>query len=401
MISFKELNNNEFYKELVNSKEVTNILDCPILSKRDYDRTINSLNKCYEYTEPFWSSVYWSPTGGSTSSNSKSMYFPWDNDESEKQRSLMGEALSNTSTGVFSRNNVVANLFTGTSMYRSLELFNKLVTNAGVTSLPIGSNCSNEDTHEFLEHFNADIIAGPPVTIADYASYYLKNGGNKSISGILYATNPLFPAQEHMINKAFNNPDIFSVYGSAETGPWAFHNSKILDKNKFIIVSSIADVEIIDQDDDGFGDIVITIKVRKRFPVVRYSIGDIGKLSEFNLDGKNYQLLEVKGRNSQWLSYADMQIELDKVSSELNYYLDWQIVQYFEKNSNIEVVNIRVLSDGNNIELLKLENKFNTLLHVSEFKGALKVNVEFVSLEGLIKSKISNKVIKIFDIRNG
>ncbi|APS83529.1 hypothetical protein AVM71_10445 [Piscirickettsia salmonis] len=140
--------------------------------------------------------------------------------------------------------------------------------------------------------------------------------------------------------------------------------------------------------------------MRKRFPVVRYSIGDIGKLSEFNLDGKNYQLLEVKEETLSGYLMTNMQIELDKISSELNYYLDWKIVQYFEKNSNVEVVNIRVLSDGNNIELLKLEDKFNTLLHVSEFKGALKVNVEFVSLEGLIKSKISNKVIKIFDIRN-
>ena len=224
------LNNNLFFRALVGEK-VTHLCDCPVLTKRDYDSAIKQLRTQFKPTDEFWQSVYWSPTGGSTDIDSKSFFFPWDHKEVNLQRKLMAKALSLPFLGPFSHNHTMANLFPGTHMYRSLELFNQLATDANITSLPISSSCTNQETDEFIEHFHPDIIAGAPITLADYAMFCLNNDLVRPKSAVLYASNPLFPAQEQAIIKAFNNPTIYSVYGSAETGPWAFHNSKVLSKN--------------------------------------------------------------------------------------------------------------------------------------------------------------------------
>ena len=394
----KDLKNNFFYNILVKN-DVDHFWEYPVLKKDDYDVAIEYLRKKFKPTDKFWQSVYWSPTGGSTDASSKSFFFPWDNKEMNLQRKLMAKALSLPFLGPFYDNHIMANLFTGTNMYRSLELFNQLATDSGVTSLPIGSNCTNEDVDKLIEYFCPDIIAGPPIILADYAYHCVSRGLIRPKSAVLYASNPLFTAQEHVIMEAFDNPDIYSVYGSAETGPWAFHNSKFLSKNQFIIVDEIADVEIIDPDEYGYGAIVVTIKSRKRFPVVRYSIGDIGKLSIFDFDNQQYRLLEVKGRNEQWLSYADINIELKAVAHLLESYLDWQIVQYFESENSVEVIDIRLLVNSSECDLQQLTHRLEALFLIDEFKGALKLKVGCVSLGELIKSTLSQKIIKVVDRR--
>ena len=399
MILFiKKTKNNIFFNTLV-GKQVNHFCDCPVLTKSDYDSAINRLRKKFKPSDEFWQSVYWSPTGGSTDIHSKSFFFPWDNKEVNQQRKLMAKALSLPSLGPFSHNHTMANLFPGTNMYRSLELFNQLATDADITSLPISSSCTNQEIDEFVERFSPDIIAGAPITLADYATYCLNNNLVRPKTAVLYASNPLFPAQEQAIIKAFDNPIIYSVYGSAETGPWAFHNSKVLAKNQFIIVKEIADVEIIDPDADGYGAVVVTIKLRHRFPVVRYAIGDIGKLSNLDFGDHQYPLLQLKGRNRQWLSYADLNIELKTLYEVFEHYLDWQIVQYFEKENTIEVVDVRLLASSTDYDLSSLRQQLEALLLIHEFKGALRLKISNVELDQLIKSTLSQKVIKVVDKR--
>ncbi|MDN3611274.1 hypothetical protein ACFFUP_12235 [Vibrio ostreicida] len=395
---FHPLKDNLFYRALI-GKTLTPQCAYPILNKSDYDRAIRQLRSRFKPTDDFWRSVYWSPTGGSTSSESESLFFPWDNQETETQRRLMASALSIPSLGPFADNRIMANVFTGTQMYRSLELFNQLATYAQMTSLPIGSNCTHQQMDQLITHFSPDLIAGPPIILADYATYCLKNGLSRPKSAVLYATNPLFPAQANAIKAAFHDPVIYSVYGSAETGPWAFHNSEVLAQNQFIVVDDIADVEIIDPDPHGYGQVVVTIKPRKRFPVVRYAMGDIGKRSMLELGHQHYTLLEVKGRNSQWLSLADNNIALETFYPILEHALDWQIVQYFEEHTHKEVVHFRLVSGHHCEELHTQIEQLERVLLIDKYKGRLVLKVEQVRVDDLIKSKLSQKVIKVVDQR--
>ena len=83
----------------------------------------------------------------------------------------------------------------------------------------------------------------------------------------------------------------------------------------------------------------------------------------------------------------------------MEHYLDWQIIQYFEKEDTIEIVEVRLLASPSNCDLSSLTQQLETLLLIHEFKGALKLKVNSVSLEQLIKSTSSQKVIKIVDKR--
>ena len=392
------LNDNEFYQAIVGNK-VDSLDDCPILSKADYEKGIELLNKKYKYTQQFWNCVYWSLTGGSTSSQSKNTYFPNDIDENHLQRQHVSESLKHI--GVFTSQDVMINLFAGGGAYRSLELFNDLSTRAGVTSLPIGIECSDELLHKFVTDFSPTIIAGTPSRISKYADYCLENDLKVQCDQIMYAASSLYPAQKEKIREAFGVRRITSIYGSAETGPWAYSDSSILDANKFIIADKLSSVEIIDPDEEGCGDIVVTNKLRKRFPVIRYSLGDTGRVEVQNINGAEYHILEVKGRNTQWVAFAGYQIELHKFANILSEFMDWQIIQKFDSDGD-EIIQINIYNGSKtNSDFTKLQEVLDKLCKVKSYPGALKtVVIQRVEYDELVKSKISSKVIKIVDIRN-
>jgi phenylacetate-CoA ligase len=397
MMKLAWLNDNEFYQAIA-GKKVDSLDDCPILSKVDYEKGIELLNKKYKYTQPFWSSVYWSLTGGSTSSQSKNMYFPNDIDENHLQRQHVSESLKHM--GVFTSQDVMINLFTGGNAYRSLELFNDLSARAGVTSLPIGVECSDALLHKFVIDFSPTIIAGSPSRISKYADYCLENDLKVPCDQIMYAASSLYPAQKEKIREAFGVQRITSIYGSAETGPWAYSDSNILDANQFIIADKVSSVEIINPDEKGYGDIVVTNKLRKRFPVIRYSLGDIGRVEVQNINGTEYHILEVKGRNTQWVSFSDIQIELHKFANILSELMNWQIIQKFDSDGD-EIIQINIYNGSKtNSDFTKLQEVLDKLCKVKSYSGALKaVVIQRVEYDELVKSKISNKIIKLVDVR--
>ena len=399
-MSHQWLNENVFYRYMSDGI-VDSLQTCPVLAKADYEKTIEHFKAVYGYQHPFWQGVYWSPTGGSTSVNSQSVYFPYDIAENKKQRQVMSQWLAEKEIGVLDNCNLIANLFTGTKLYRSLELVNDLASLANVTALPIGSNCTNAEIDKFVQEFQPDMLAGPPVTLADYANFCLSNGLVRNcIKRIWYATNALYPAQLNKINLAFNSPEIYSLYGSAETGPWAYHNAKYLSENEFIIADDICQVEIINLNHDGFGDVLVSNKIRQRFPVIRYSLGDVGRVTRRQIAGEHYHVLELKGRSQRWLSFGDDQIELNRIDALLTHYVDWQVIQSFKTNSSVEQIHFNLLAhDISDQQIIDLQQRLEKLLNIAEYKQAVEVSLACVSLDEMIKSPLSQKVIKLVDYR--
>ncbi|ODN43138.1 phenylacetate--CoA ligase family protein [Piscirickettsia litoralis] len=327
------------------------------------------------------------------------MYFPYDINENFLQRQYISESLKEI--GIFTNQDVMINLFTGQNAYRGLELFNDLSARAGVTSLPIGDRCNDELLHKFVTDFFPTIIAGSPSRISKYADYCLESGFDIHFDQVMYATSSLYPAQKEKIEKAFGVQRVTSIYGSAETGPWAYFDSNILNTSQFIIADKVSSVEIIDPDEDGYGDIVVTNKLRKRFPVIRYSLGDIGKVWSQSIHGAECKILEVKGRNTQWVSFSDIQIELDKFEKSLSKYMDWQIIQKFDSDGD-EIIQVNIYNGSEpSSDFVETQKILDKLCKVNMYAGALKkVDIQKVEHAELIKSKISNKVIKIVDKRN-
>ncbi|NWP89514.1 hypothetical protein, partial [Escherichia coli] len=87
--------------------------------------------------------------------------------------------------------------------------------------------------------------------------------------------------------------DFWSLYGGAETGIWAW--SDVSRKPGLFRILPQVVVEVMSPDAEGFGELAITNGYRKRFPVFRYLVGDVGRLVE--RDGAC--LLELRGRNAR------------------------------------------------------------------------------------------------------
>jgi phenylacetate-coenzyme A ligase PaaK-like adenylate-forming protein len=387
---------NKFYQKLIEGYPTRTL---PVLSKRDYERAINYFKNQHKFTHQFWQGVYWSPSGGSTSIKSKYFYFPWDANECYLQRKMMSQALIDGNVGIFKEKYLMANLFQGGNIYRSLELFQQLAENAGITSLPIGENTDNNLLDEFMFNFQPNLLGGSPAVLAKYGLYCIEKKLNFNVKAVLYSCNKLYPIQENIINNAFAKPHIYSIYGSAETGPWAFCNGALFERNQFIIAKDIVDVEVINKDENGFGEVVVTIKIRRRFPVVRFAIGDIGRLKELTINDKQYLLLELQGRASQWLSYSDCQVELRKIEQKLAKYLEWQIIQGFERNNNIEYLEFRLVP-GVAKHTENINEELCSLLNINPEGDLIKIKVTFVKAEHMIRARLSNKIIRIIDNRN-
>ncbi len=94
-------------------------------------------------------------------------------------------------------------------------------------------------------------------------------------------------------------------------------------------------VEIIEPDELGYGMIAVTNTYRKRFPVFRYLIGDVGRWVLHN----NSYLLELKSRESKSFVFFEQHYSLDEL----------QNITY-----DVETYQVQLSTDENNMDELKL-----------------------------------------------
>ena len=108
-----------------------------------------------------------------------------------------------------------------------------------------------------------------------------------------------------VFEKIFGTRQINSLYGSAETGIWAWCDYS-RSPSLFRVIDGLV-VEVHMPDADGYGSLLVSNLFRKRFPIFRYNTGDIGKWVE--IDGIPY--LELKGRESRSFMFNECNYEPD------------------------------------------------------------------------------------------
>jgi len=139
-------------------------------------------------------------------------------------------------------------------------------------------------SHELFEKQYEIFKNSPPAIIESYPnilyefSKYLQDKGKDPfcIPVVISAAGAIYDYQREIIKKMIS-PDVFNRYGSREFGHIAqeCNHQKGLHINMERFV-----VEVINLDEHGFGDILITDLENHAFPFIRYMIGDRGKISE-------------------------------------------------------------------------------------------------------------------------
>ncbi|KAL3792817.1 hypothetical protein HJC23_002624 [Cyclotella cryptica] len=312
------------------------LTDWPIQTKFDYMENINS-----KFIDRYCARgrFYWSPSGGSTSATkgSEVCAVPSTNQENSAMRTELVDLFCGV--GAVPRdgsaNCVAVNLFASGKLYRSMEIFGEVFTSIDATHLPLGSTANDDDVLRCIARFGANILCGwgsRILQLCEAAESKKLSGALTSIKTIIHGGEMLSVANRSLMKKVCGgNVRIFGCYGSAETGVFGVSiGDPNADHETYRLLSDCVHVEIVD--DNGlplqgneWGNIVVTnLKRITAQPLVRFSMGDIGRL--VNSGFGEEKALHIKGRsgssltfklnpNSDLLIWADVEQVLQPLAS--------------------------------------------------------------------------------------
>lgn len=158
-------------------------------------------------------------------------------------------------------------------------------------------------SEELLKH----LIENQPTTLSCYASYLvdiIKKNNKDSLKKlklkyIITHSEQSSIGERNLIEKSFNCP-VFDEYGATEVGPIAIQCKN----KKYHVLEDNVYLEILNKEgkpvkEGELGEIIVTDLKNETMALVRYKVGDYGKISNGRCDCeyKNFKVLEsIEGR---------------------------------------------------------------------------------------------------------
>ncbi|WP_417939547.1 hypothetical protein [Flavobacterium sp. RS13.1] len=353
--------NNPLYSEFY--KGYDSAADAPLLSKKELMPILKTKFKLHEQK----TGVYLVRSGGSTQSP---LVFPVDIQENQNQRFAMAADLS--AHNFFTPKTVALNIFGYSDMYRTAAIMDDILEKCQATTLALSAHAGYQDMEQAARYFQPDFILGTPSKLLCFAQFLEENNKKLQIQNLFYAGEFLRPNIEQFLQRTFGFKQIYSMYGSAETGIWAWSNCT-KNPSLFSVINGII-VEILNPDTNGYGTIAVTNTFRKRFPVFRYAIGDLGRW--VNVQGKSF--LELKSRETKSFIIGEQHYDLDEFISLTNGSTTFQIQLSTDENFK-EIIRMLIVQNVSKNQMQDfLQEKCAAL------KRLLNYNERFMEVEVLL-----------------
>ena len=276
--------------------------DAPLMGKKELIEQLKNNFDLHNQEE----GVYLVRSGGSTQ---KPLVFPVDIAENLEQRAALAAALK--LAGVFVPKTIALNMFGYMDMYRTAAIMDDLLERCNATTLVASASLPYQDAYEMAQHFKPNLLMGTPSKLFLFARYLKKKHFSLSIENLLFGGEFLPSAHIRVFEQVFGTRQLYSLYGSAETGIWAWCNYS-RSSSLFRVIEGLI-VEVNEPDAMGYGVLLVSNLFRKRFPIFRYNTGDIGRWVE--VEGQLY--LELKGRDRRSFMFNECNYELDDFNTVL------------------------------------------------------------------------------------
>lgn len=350
--------NNPLYSEFYNGYACAD--DAPMLSKKELMPILKTNFKLQQEK----TGVYLVRSGGSTQNP---LVFPVDIQENQNQRLALATELS--ANKFFTPKTVALNIFGYSDMYRTAAIMDDILEKCQATTLALSAHASYLDMEQAAHYFQPDFILGTPSKLLCFAQFLEENNKKLHIQNLFYAGEFLRPNIEQLLQKSFGFKQIYSMYGSAETGIWAWSN---FTKNPslFSVINGII-VEILNPDTDGYGTIAVTNTFRKRFPVFRYAIGDLGRW----VDVQGESFLELKSRETKSFIVCEQHYDVDEFISLTDGATTFQIQLSTDKNFKevVRMLIVQNIPEGQRLDFVQEK--------CAELKKLLNYNERFMEVE--------------------
>jgi len=335
--------------------------------------------------------VYLVRSGGSTQ---KPLVFPVDIKENLEQRALLAQQL--VKKGVLPPKTIALNLFSYRDMYRTAAILDDILERADTTTLALSSSANFELIYQTILQYNPTLIAATPSRLTLFANYLVENKKSISIKNLVFGGEYLQASQQKLFATVFKTAQIYSLYGSAETGiwGWADYSEKEI---AFHFLKELC-IEIASPDQNGYGAVIVSNTLRKRFPVFRYNMGDIGKLITKN----KHPLLVLKSREANSFSLHSESYFLTDFKEVLKEIDSYQV--QLSLNSDIQtkiqflLIHRQRAQKKSVASLAEIKTQILEILNSNTTRTQLEVR--FASEEELYIDKTTSKTPKVIDFRS-
>jgi phenylacetate-CoA ligase len=343
--------------------------------------------------EPTWrAGVYYSRSGGT--STGQPLYFPTDVAENHVQRRRLARRLAGD--GVLSPETMAVNICPIVRMYRAMEIFNEFCECCGATVLPMAAIAGDEEIYEQARLFAANTLIGMPSRLVAFGRYVQEKQLTWQVDSVVFGGEFLQPGKRRFLREAFGVKRFSGVYGSAELGVVAWH-ADLPAVPVYHFPKDILHVEIVEPDAEGYGALVATNLVRRRFPVVRYDTGDVGRIVA---EGPEIVSVELRGRQSDSFLIGDNYHTLADFADLFGEVAESQIQMRFDQALRKDVIRF-CLNAGNRpltgAERRALAGRIHDRLDGHEVMYG--IEVAFVGPDDLVRSRDNLKTPAIVDRR--
>lgn len=396
-------------RDLSSIKELSEL---PVLSPAELKENI----------PPKGSGILTAPLGGSISFGSGGTtgdpkYIHRTNAENHENARLIGKGYA---LSIFDKNDIVANLLFAGNMWASFLSHNEAVEATGAHVLPIAGNISMTDMISAIRTFKPTGAISIPSVILSLAEYVDKNGlTDIRIPKIVTGGEHLFPDAKKYIAKVLHTTKFASTgYLSNDTGCIGFQCEEC-EGPVHHIHEDYCIMEVVDPQtgvpvpDGEEGKILVTNFNRRLMPLIRYDIGDMGRILTRRCScGRTVKLMELMGRSDDTLIIGGGNIQLDSIAEvigrfrELSYHFR-MIAEIVDRKDllKIEIETVEHLSDD---EMRRLEKDLYECLLVEkhEFVNFMKTGsilapqVTVVSPDSLPRNPRTGKLKQVIDNRH-
>lgn len=240
------------------------------------------------------------------------------NEENHTNARLIGKGYA---LSIFNKDDVVANLLFAGNMWASFLSHNEAIEATGAHVLPIAGNIAMEDIMSVIKTFRPTAALSIPSVILSIAEYVEKHGLDITIPKIVTGGEHLYPEAKAYIAKVLGTKLFASTgYLSNDTGCIGFQ-CEATTGTLHHIHEDYCIMEVVDPEsglpvpDGQPGKILVTNFSRTLMPLVRYDIGDMGRILPHKCScGRTLKLMELLGRSDDTLIIGGGNIKLTDIA---------------------------------------------------------------------------------------
>lgn len=332
--------------------------------------------------------VYLQRTSGTLE---ESVLIPVDPFENFRQREILIGKLQEER--LVEPTDIFVNLFNYKHLYRSASLLDYILEHAGATSVGLGAITLDEYVVNFMRILKVNGLVGSPSRINQLANYCKARGITFPIRKFLFGGEVLPDYFLANIREQFGVEQIIGLYGAMEIGTFGYSDYSKWG-NRYKILTDMVYPEIENPDSDGFGHLVITNKIKRRFPIIRFRLGDIGRLRKEN----DATWFEWKKRGDYGFRVQQTYVFQDMITPLVRDFGRYQIQLSLGEGNRTKIRMVVAGGDVGPEKLAELEARLRRTIGIAESEYQLEVTP--ASSEGdFVMNPVSLKTPLLIDNR--